>query len=55
MRDAIGAGRLPCYRARVDLRREWLGRIAYQDAWDRQHALVAARATGATQDTLLLL
>ena len=34
---------------------EWLGRIGYQAAWDRQHALVAARAAGETPDTLLLL
>ena len=34
---------------------EWLGRIDYRAAWDRQHALVAARATGAIPDTILLL
>ena len=45
----------PCYRASVELRREWLGRIAYQDAWDRQHALVAERVAGQAPDTLLLL
>ena len=45
----------PCYLAAVDRRVEWLGRIAYQDAWDRQHALVAERALGAAPDTLLLL
>ena len=45
----------PCYRAAVELRAEWLGRIGYQEAWDRQHALVAARATGEAPDTLLLL
>ncbi len=51
----VRPGRDPCYRARVDLRREWLGRIAYRDAWDRQHALVIERASGAAPDTLLLL
>jgi lipoyl(octanoyl) transferase len=39
----------------VDIRREWLGRIAYRDAWDRQHALVADRVAGAAPDSLLLL
>lgn len=39
----------------MDLRTEWLGRIGYQAAWDRQHALVAARAAGEIPDTLLLL
>ena len=39
----------------MDLRHEWLGRIGYQDAWDRQHALVAARVAGNAPDTLLLL
>ena len=39
----------------MDLRTEWLGRIGYQAAWDRQHALVAARAAGEVPDTLLLL
>ena len=33
----------------------WLGRIDYRAAWDRQHALVAARAAGEIPDTLLLL
>jgi lipoyl(octanoyl) transferase len=50
-----GHGRTPCYRAAVELRAEWLGRIGYQDAWDRQHTLVAARAAGETPDTLLML
>src|SRR5512144_331453 len=39
----------------MELRVEWLGRIGYQAAWDRQHALVAQRAAGAIPDTLLLL
>jgi len=39
----------------MDLRTEWLGRIAYADAWARQHDLVAARAADAIGDTLLLL
>ena len=33
----------------------WLGRVGYRDAWDLQHRLVAARATGAIGDQLLLL
>ncbi len=33
----------------------WLGRTAYRDAWNLQHRLVAARATGAIGDQLLLL
>ncbi len=33
----------------------WLGRIAYRDAWQLQHRLVAARAAGAIGDQLLLL
>jgi lipoyl(octanoyl) transferase len=39
----------------VELRTEWLGRIDYRAAWERQHALVAARAAGEAPDTLLLL
>jgi lipoyl(octanoyl) transferase len=39
----------------MELRTEWLGRIGYQAAWDRQHDLVAARAAGEVPDTLLLL
>lgn len=39
----------------MDLRTEWLGRIAYRDAWARQHELVAARAAGTIPDTLMLL
>ena len=34
---------------------EWLGRIAYRSAWQRQHELVAARAAGSIADRLLLL
>ncbi|MEA2622191.1 MAG: lipoyl(octanoyl) transferase [Chloroflexota bacterium] len=34
---------------------EWLGRIPYREAWDRQHDLVAARVAGDLPDTLLLL
>jgi lipoyl(octanoyl) transferase len=33
----------------------WLGRMAYREAWDLQHELVAARASGAIPDQLLLL
>ncbi len=33
----------------------WLGRMPYREAWDMQHALVDARATGDVPDTLLLL
>lgn len=40
---------------RMVLRSEWLGRIAYRDAWARQHELVAARAAGTVPDTVLLL
>lgn len=39
----------------MELRTEWLGRIGYEAAWDRQHELVAARADGRIGDTLLLL
>lgn len=39
----------------MGLRTEWLGRIAYRDAWARQRELVAARANGSVPDTLLLL
>jgi len=39
----------------MDLRTEWLGRIGYQAAWDRQHQLVVDRAAGRIPDTLLLL
>src|ERR1700690_744614 len=33
----------------------WLGRMAYRDAWDLQHRVVAARAAGLIGDQLLLL
>ena len=33
----------------------WLGRVAYRDAWDLQHRVVAARAEGLIGDQLLLL
>jgi lipoyl(octanoyl) transferase len=33
----------------------WLGRLAYRDAWDLQHALARARAAGDIPDQLLLL
>ena len=39
----------------MELRVEWLGRIAYREAWHRQHELVAARAAGEIPDTLLVL
>ena len=57
----------PCYRADVGrssvsqavapgrLTVRWLGRIPYRDAWQLQHRLVAARASGAIGDQLLLL
>ena len=45
----------PAIVAGMELRVEWLGRIGYQAAWDRQHELVAARAQGRAPDTLLLL
>jgi lipoyl(octanoyl) transferase len=44
-----------CYRAGVELEVRWLGRIDYRSAWQRQHALVAARAAGEIPDQLLLL
>lgn len=34
---------------------QWLGRIGYREAWDLQHALVAARAADQIPDQLLLL
>lgn len=37
----------------LDIR--WLGRRPYQEAWDLQHALVAAIAAGDAPDTLLLV
>ena len=33
----------------------WLGRIAYREAWDLQHELVAKRRAGEIADQLLLL
>jgi lipoyl(octanoyl) transferase len=39
----------------MDLSVEWLGRSPYRQAWDRQRALVAARAAGDIGDTLLLV
>ncbi len=64
------AGRRPnfclgtrCYRASVagqsngesNLEVRWLGRIAYREAWDLQHELVAKRRTNEIPDQLLLL
>jgi len=45
----------PCYRAVMDLRVEWLGRVPYRDAWAIQRELATARAAGTAHDTLLLL
>lgn len=39
----------------MDLRVEWLGRVPYRMAWDRQREIVAARAADRAVDTLLLL
>jgi lipoyl(octanoyl) transferase len=39
----------------MDLRIEWLARVAYRDAWAMQRELAARRAAGDTPDTLLLL
>ena len=39
----------------MELRVEWLGRIAYRQAWHRQRELVAARHLDAAPDTLLLV
>ncbi|MGZ6258892.1 MAG: lipoyl(octanoyl) transferase LipB [Candidatus Limnocylindrales bacterium] len=39
----------------MELQAHWLGRIAYREAWQRQHELVAARAAGEIPDQLLLL
>ena len=33
----------------------WLGRVPYRDAWDLQRAVAAARASGESEDQLLLL
>jgi lipoyl(octanoyl) transferase len=39
----------------MELEREWLGRVAYRDAWARQHELVERRARGEIGDRLMLL
>ena len=39
----------------MELETRWLGRIGYHAAWDLQHDLVRARASGAVPDQLLLL
>ena len=39
----------------MDLSVDWLGRSPYRQAWERQRALVAARAAGEIGDTLLLV
>jgi lipoyl(octanoyl) transferase len=39
----------------TDLEVHWLGRVAYRDAWHKQHELVAARRAGDVPDQLLLL
>ena len=39
----------------MELQAQWLGRIEYRTAWERQHQLVAARAADGVPDTLLLL
>jgi len=46
-----------CYRAGMaeELAVRWLGRIAYREAWDLQHDLVAQRRAGDIPDQLLLL
>lgn len=44
----MGDGRAP-------LEVRWLGRVAYRDAWQQQHELVAARRKGQITDQLLLL
>src|SRR4051812_18637729 len=45
----------PNVKPHIDLEANWLGRIAYREAWDLQKALVAQRADGAIRDRLLLL
>lgn len=40
---------------RMELQGEWLGRVGYRDAWQRQHDLVLDRAEGRIGDKLLLL
>ena len=39
----------------MDLVVEWLGRMRYREAWQRQRALVSARYAGEAPDTLLLV
>jgi lipoyl(octanoyl) transferase len=39
----------------ASIRVRWLGRVAYDDAWDLQHRVAAARAHGRIGDQLLLL
>jgi lipoyl(octanoyl) transferase len=39
----------------MNLKVEWLGRMRYREAWDRQRATVAARDAAETPDTLLLV
>lgn len=39
----------------MELHSEWLGRTSYRATWERQHALVAARAEGLISDQLLLV
>jgi lipoyl(octanoyl) transferase len=39
----------------MELTTEWLGRLPYRDAWDRQRAVVAAREADEGPDTLLLV
>jgi lipoyl(octanoyl) transferase len=39
----------------MDLVFEWLGRMPYREAWQRQRSLVDARDAGAVPDTLLLV
>jgi lipoyl(octanoyl) transferase len=42
-------------RSAAPITASWLGRVAYRDAWDLQHRVVAARAEGRIDDQLLLL
>ena len=39
----------------MDLKVDWLGRMRYREAWDRQRAAHVARAAGQAPDTLLLV
>ncbi len=39
----------------MDLKVEWLGRMRYREAWERQRATLAARDADAAVDTLLLV